>query len=169
MSGLPERTQTAARDGGRRSSWDFPGVSPALALVRVSPDPSRTTGVCRAWAPPAPGVVQKFHTHLRTLISANFLSQAWFVPMPSLPPTEDCRPNSQEVPPLGSSELKQIEIKTAEWLVFRLGFIAQFKARITEVIKQHCLCDMISQVAKSVCHLHQQIELILHYRLWGTV
>lgn len=27
--------------------------------------------------------------------------------------------------------------------------------------------DMISQVAKSICHLHQQIELILHYRRWG--
>lgn len=62
---------------------------------------------------------------------------------------------------------KKIEIKTAEWLVFCLGFTAQFKARITEVIKQHCLCDMISQVAKSICHLHQQIELILHYRLRG--
>lgn len=49
----------------------------------------------------------------------------------------------------------------AERLVFRLGFTAQFKARITEVIKQHCLCDMIRQVAKSICHLHPQIELIL--------
>lgn len=62
---------------------------------------------------------------------------------------------------------KKQKYKTAEWLVFLPGVTAQFKAGITEVIKQHCLCDMISQVAKSICHLHRQIELILHYRLWG--
>lgn len=38
--------------------------------------------------------------------------------------------------------------------------------RLAEVITALSV-DMISQVAKSICHLHPQIELILYYRLWG--
>lgn len=48
-----------------------------------------------------------------------------------------------------------------------LGPAVRLRAWITEVIRQHCHGDVISQVAKSICHLHQKIELIQHYRLKG--
>lgn len=55
-------------------------------------------------------------------------------------------------------------LNVARWEAERC-IAGQVKAGITEVIRQRRLHDTISQVAKSICYLNWQIELMLHYRL----